>query len=88
MTQQAAECTEHTSLPERFTAAAYNPLDASTHHTSCAPDVSRGAVPRPYQHLQGSVLSCLDVFSEVLVLNRRNVLLTGQRLFKGEKSIT
>lgn len=53
------------------------PLHDPTHHTRRAPDVSRGVISRPDQHLQGPVLPCLDVFSEVLVLHKRNVLLNS-----------
>lgn len=42
-----------------------------SHHAGSTPDVCRGAVTSSYQHLNGTVLSRLDVFSKVLVLKRR-----------------
>lgn len=59
-----------------------------THHAGCAPDVSRGVVPWPYQHLQGPVLPGLDILSEVLVLKGRNVLLNSSRLLRTGESTT
>lgn len=44
---------------------------SAPHHAGCAPYISRCAVSRADEHLQGAVLPCLDVFSKVLVLKRR-----------------
>lgn len=41
------------------------------YHASCAPDVCWGSVLSPYEHLQGAVLTCLNVLCEVLVLEEK-----------------
>lgn len=41
------------------------------HHAGSTPDICRSAVTSSYQDLNGAVLSRLDVFCKVLVLERR-----------------
>lgn len=47
---------------------------AQAYHARCAPDVCRGPIFGTNQHLHGSILSCLDVLSEVLVLGASRAL--------------
>lgn len=44
---------------------------SAPHHAGCAPYISGCAVSCADENLQGAVLPRLDVFSKVLVLNRR-----------------
>lgn len=37
------------------------------HHTGCAPNISRGPIASPKQHLQTPVLPGLDVLCEVMI---------------------
>ena len=55
---------------------------AETHHTSSAPYICRWTITSTYQHLQTAVLSRLNIFGEMMILEQESNIDFNQGIIK------